>query len=107
MGWEHGLNKGYSEAPAFYGIFTFILVVGAVLVLIPGAPLLFMMRLSQVAQGVVLPIFLFFLIRLASNRSLLGEYANSGWLNIIAWTAAVVLAAMSLYLLVSPFILGN
>jgi NRAMP (natural resistance-associated macrophage protein)-like metal ion transporter len=104
MGWEHGLNRRYSEAPAFYGIFTFILVVGAVIILIPGAPLLFMMRLSQVAQGIVLPFFLFFLIRLASSPRLMGHHANARWLNAVSWAGAVVLALMSIYLLVSPLV---
>ncbi|HEY3352960.1 MAG TPA: Nramp family divalent metal transporter [Polyangia bacterium] len=104
MGWEHGLNKRYSEAPAFYGIFTAILVVGAVIVLVPGAPLLFIMRLSQVAQGLVLPIFLFFLIRLGSNERLMGHHANPRWLNVVSWGSAVVLTGLSAYLLVSPLL---
>jgi NRAMP (natural resistance-associated macrophage protein)-like metal ion transporter len=105
MGWEHGLNKRWSEAPAFYGIFTFILVIGAAIVLIPGAPLLFIMRLSQVAQGLVLPIFLFFLIRLASSERVMGARANSRWLNTVSWTGAVILGLMSVYLLLSPLVL--
>ena len=104
MGWEHGLNKRWSEAPAFYGIFTFILVIGAAIVLIPGAPLLFIMRLSQVAQGVVLPVFLFFLIRLASSERVMGARANARWLNAVSWTGAVILGLMSLYLLFSPLL---
>ena len=104
MGWEHGLNKRWAEAPAFYGIFTFILVIGAAIVLIPGAPLLFIMRLSQVAQGLVLPIFLFFLIRLASSERIMGTRANARWLNIVSWTGTVVLGLMSIYLLLAPLV---
>lgn len=105
MGWEHGLNKRWSEAPAFYGIFTLILVVGGGIVLIPGAPLLFIMRLSQVAQGIVLPIFLFFLIRLASSERIMGARRNPRWLNAISWSAALLLTLLSAYLLLSPLLL--
>lgn len=70
--------------------------------LIPGAPLLFIMRLSQVAQGVVLPIFLFFLIRLASSERVMGTRANARWLNAVSWTGAMILGLMSLYRLISP-----
>jgi NRAMP (natural resistance-associated macrophage protein)-like metal ion transporter len=104
MGWEHGLNKRWSEAPAFYGIFTLILVIGAGVVLVPGAPLLFIMRLSQVAQGVVLPIFLFFLVRLASSPRIMGEHRNARWLNAVSWAGALVLTLLSLYLLLSPLV---
>jgi Mn2+/Fe2+ NRAMP family transporter len=103
MGWEHGLNKRYGEAPAFYGTFTLILVVGGVIVLVPGAPLLAIMRVSQVAQGIVLPIFLVYLIRLAGNRRLLGAHATPRPLQAVAWGAAAVLTALSLYLVTAPF----
>jgi Mn2+/Fe2+ NRAMP family transporter len=105
MGWEHGLSKRWSEAPAFYGIFTLILVVGGGIVLIPGAPLLFIMRLSQVAQGIVLPIFLYFLIRLASSERIMGERRNPAWLNAVSWGSAVLLTLLSAYLLLSPLLM--
>jgi len=105
MGWEHGLSKRWSEAPAFYGIFTLILVVGGGIVLVPGAPLLFIMRVSQVAQGIVLPVFLFFLIRLASSERIMGAHRNPRWLNAVAWFAAGLLTALSVYLLLSPAVL--
>jgi NRAMP (natural resistance-associated macrophage protein)-like metal ion transporter len=104
MGWEHGLNKRYSEAPAFYFTFTLIMVLGGLIVLVPGAPLLLIMRASQVAQGVVLPIFLFFLVRLSDSQVLLGDHANPRWLSSIAWFSAVVLSLLSLYLVVVPFL---
>ncbi|MCU0293361.1 MAG: divalent metal cation transporter, partial [Thermoanaerobaculaceae bacterium] len=94
-----------SEAPAFYGIFTLILVVGGGIVLIPGAPLLFIMRLSQVAQGIVLPIFLFFLIRLASSERIMGAHRNPPWLNVVSSGAAALLTLLSAYLLLSPLLL--
>jgi len=103
MGWEHGLNKRYAEAPAFYGTFTLILVVGALIVLVPGAPLLAIMRISQVAQGLVLPIFLVYLIRLAGSRRLLGDRATPWPLQAVAWAAAAVLTALSVYLVIAPF----
>ena len=71
-------------------------------ILVPGAPLLLIMRLSQVAQGVVLPIFLFFLIRLGSSERLMGRHANPRWLTAVSWSSAVVLTGLSAYLLVSP-----
>ncbi len=106
MGWEHGINRRYGEAPAFYVTFTMILAVGAAVVLIPGAPLLMIMRASQVAQGLVLPVFLFFLIRIEADPRLLGEHRSPRWLSRAAWVVAVVLSLLSLYLVISPLVLA-
>jgi NRAMP (natural resistance-associated macrophage protein)-like metal ion transporter len=105
MGWEHGISKRYSEAPAFYATFTAIMVLGALVVLVPGAPLLLIMRSSQVAQGLVLPVFMFFLIRLSADPRLLGDHRSPRWLTGFAWCSAALLSLLSLYLLIAPFVL--
>jgi NRAMP (natural resistance-associated macrophage protein)-like metal ion transporter len=107
MGWEHGVNRRYGEAPMFYITFTTILGLGAAIVMVPGAPLLMIMRASQVAQGLVLPVFLFFLIRIEGDPRILGEHRSPRWLNRTAWVTAVLLSLLSLYLCASPFLLGG
>jgi len=96
MGWERGMNKTYEEAPFFYWIFTSLIVLGAALVLIPGIKPLYLavMRMSQVAQGVILPPFLFYLVRLGDDRTLLGEYANPPWLSRFSWMCVAILTVM-------------
>lgn len=106
MGWEHGVNRRYGEAPMFYITFTMILGLGAAIVMVPGAPLLMIMRASQVAQGLVLPVFLFFLIRIEGDPRILGEHRSPRWLNRTAWITAVLLSLLSLYLIASPFVLA-
>ncbi|MBI5152149.1 divalent metal cation transporter [Candidatus Peregrinibacteria bacterium] len=104
LGFELGMNKKFSEAPIFYGIFTVILIIGVITVAIPGMPLLMIMRTSQVANGIVLPFFLYFLVKLAEDKGLMGEYATRGFWRIFGWTSVVVLTVLNAALLIAPFI---
>jgi NRAMP (natural resistance-associated macrophage protein)-like metal ion transporter len=98
FGWEMGVNKRLREAPHFYGLYTGLIVVGGAIILVPGIPLLPVMYLSQVANGVLLPIVLVFMLRLASRRDLMGDYVNSPAMNAVAWATVVVMAVLSVAL---------
>ncbi|RCK78768.1 MAG: Manganese transport protein MntH [Candidatus Ozemobacter sibiricus] len=101
MGWERGMNKTYEEAPFFYGIFIALLVLGAGLVLLPGVDFLYLMvmRASQFAQGLILPPFLYYLVKLGDDRQLLGDHANGPWLSRFSWVCVAVLTVLDLVLL--------
>ena len=64
LGFESGVNRRLREAPMFYSLYTLLIVAGAVVVLIPGFPLVRMILLSQVLNGVLLPFVLIFMILL-------------------------------------------
>ena len=98
MGWERGIDKRLREAPWFYGIYTALIVVGAASILLPGVPLLQVLYFSQVANGLLLPVVLVFMLVLANRRDLLGEHVNSGVFNAVAVTLFVTLIALSLFL---------
>lgn len=102
MGWERGMGKTYDEAPMFYWIFAFLLFVGAGLVLIPGIDgvYLMIMRLSQFTQGLILPPFLYYLVKLGDDRQLLGEHVNGPWLSRISWVCVAVLTVIDIALVV-------
>lgn len=101
MGWESGVSKSFSEAPWFYGLYTGMIVLGAALVLLPRAPLILMMYVSQVANGVLLPFVLIFMQRLINNRRLMGDYVNSRWFNGIAWVTVAVMIGLTAILAIS------
>lgn len=98
IGWERGLDRSFSEAPEFYTIYTAFIVLGAGLVLIPNAPLLKIMYLSQVLNGILLPVVLVFILRLINNPRLMGENTNSRYWNAMSWACVVIVSALSLYL---------
>jgi len=85
MGWEAGVNKTFKEAPQFMWIYTLTIALASMQVLIPGAPLVFLMVLSAVVNGLLLPFVLVFAILLINNEKLMGDYTNSKFYNYIAW----------------------
>src|SRR5579885_219035 len=101
FGWETGVNKRLREAPHFYGLYTGLIVLGALVILIPGIPLLPVMYLSQVANGVLLPVVLVLILRLVNQRELMGDHVNSPALNAVAWITVVVMGVLSLWLAVA------
>ncbi len=105
MGWEAGVNKTFKEAPQFMWIYTSIVVIAALLVLIPGAPLVTLMVLSSVVNGLVLPFVLYYALRLANNRKLMGAYTNSPLFNVIAWATVGVIVILTISMVLFLFVL--
>ena len=99
FGFEHGVDLEYKDAPVFFGLYTALIVIGALLVLLPGLSLLDLMLASQVINGVLLPPILIFMVLIASNKSIMGSYANSTWYNVVAWIFTIVLIILTLLLL--------
>ena len=98
LGFESGIDHKFSEAPIFYWLYTVLIAVGAGLILIPGAPLLRILLLSQVANGMWLPIVLIFIVLLANRRDLMGDKINTPAFNAVAWTTSAAMIALTLVL---------
>ena len=101
FGFERGVSKSYEEAPVFFGLYTVLIIAGAGMVLWPGLSLYRIMLTSQVVNGVLLPPILIFMVLIASDSYLMGEYANSQWYNIVAWIFTMVLILLTVLLLAS------
>ena len=101
LGLESGLDKRFEEAPAFYWLYTALIVFGAGVVLIPRFPLFRVMVLSQVVNGVLLPFVLVFVILLINDKELMGDYTNSRWYNIVSWITVAVMIALTIALLIA------
>ena len=99
FGWESGVGKRFSDAPTFFGIYTLVLVVGALIVLIPGLDLLGIIASSQALQGLLLPIVLIFMVLLVNDRGLMGRHANGPLLNVLAWIAVGLVIVLDVVLL--------
>jgi len=98
LGFEAGLDRKLKEAPTFYGLYTLLIVVGAGIIMIPKAPLLKILVLSQVANGVWLPIALIFILLLINRKDLMGAYTNSVTFNIVAWGSSILMIILTLIL---------
>lgn len=105
LGLESGINKRPHEAPTFYSLYTGLIVLGSLAVLIlteeKQIPIIL---LSQVANGVLLPFILIFMLRLCNREDLMGSYRNTRTFNIIAWITCFVMISLTLLLLVTLFL---
>jgi Mn2+/Fe2+ NRAMP family transporter len=107
LGLESGINKRLREAPAFYALYTALILAGALAVLLLRESMQVpIILLSQVANGVILPFVLIFMLKLCSREDLMGEYRNGRVLNAIAWVTCVVMIVLTLLLVITSFVPG-
>src|SRR5579871_3522494 len=98
MGFEAGIDHKFNDAPIFYSLYTGMIVIGAAVILIPRAPLEKILVLSQVGNGVWLPVVLIFMLQLINRRDLIGDYVNTPTFNGIAWVSAAAVVVLTLVL---------
>jgi NRAMP (natural resistance-associated macrophage protein)-like metal ion transporter len=98
LGFESGVNRRFSEAPIFYWLFTFLVVVGAGVILIPNFPLVKMILWSQIINGVLLPFVLIYMVLIVNKKGLMKEWTNSAGYNLVAWIAVAVMIGLTLAL---------
>lgn len=106
FGFETGIDKSWDEAKEFYFLYTGILVISAIIILIPNAPLINISIWSQVLNGILLPVVLVSMILLINNKKIMGNYTNKPLQNIIGWGAVGILVILSAVLLIM-FVLGR
>lgn len=94
FGWEIGISRRFREAPTFYGIYTFCIIFGVVVVLF-AERLINVMINAQAVNGILLPVILIFMLKLINRRDVMGRYVNSRTYNVVVWAMAIVLIAMT------------
>jgi NRAMP (natural resistance-associated macrophage protein)-like metal ion transporter len=100
LGFESGVDKSFKEAPFFYWLYTLLIVGGAATVLLlPDAQLINFAILSQVLNGVLLPVVIILMLMLINRTDLMGEHKNSRIWNAIAWGTSVIVIGMTLVML--------
>lgn len=102
FGWESGIDNDYREAPAFFGIYTGIIILGAVFILIPGISLIRLILITQQIAGILSPVILTFMIILINDKSIMGNYVNNRIQNLISWLTVIFIIVLSLILFISP-----
>jgi Mn2+/Fe2+ NRAMP family transporter len=104
LGFEKGVSRSFREAPIFLGTFTFLVAVGAAIAMVPNLPLFRVLLVTQVINGLLLPVVLFAVLRLVNNRELMGTHVNGPLYNVAAWLTAIIVTILSVvYILVSLF----
>jgi NRAMP (natural resistance-associated macrophage protein)-like metal ion transporter len=104
MGWERGVNKTFRDAPQFMWIYTFMIVIAVIVILIPEAPLVFLMVISSVLNGLLLPFVLIYALSLVNNRKIMGEYVNPKFYNIISWGTIGAITVLAVFFVITVFL---
>ncbi|MBF4510305.1 MAG: Nramp family divalent metal transporter [Aeromicrobium sp.] len=104
FGWEAGLDRSWSEAPMFNGLYTFVILTSAAVILLPGVDLIAVMLLSQVINGVLLPFLLVFMMVIINDRRIMGRHVNGRVHNVLSWTTITVVIALTAVLMVMTFL---
>jgi Mn2+/Fe2+ NRAMP family transporter len=109
FGLDLGVSRDLKEAPAFFGIYTAFIVIGAGIIMLPIKSLIETMMASQTLNGVLLPIILIVMLRLINDKRVMGKYVNGRKGNIISWAMVVTLIVLTGILVlvsVAPGVLG-
>ena len=92
LGFEKGIGRRTEEAPVFMGLITAMIVISTLVAMVPGVPVISLLIGVQVVNGLLLPVNLFFVWRLARNEELMGEHRNRG---PVDWVTAVTVGITS------------
>jgi Mn2+/Fe2+ NRAMP family transporter len=99
LGFEKGLSRSFREAPIFLGIFTGLMFIGAVVAMIPGIPPISLLLVAQCINGLLLPVLLIAIVKLANDPLIMGEYRNTRLFNILAYLMTAVVSLLSVLLI--------
>ena len=100
LGLESGVDKTFKEAPFFYWLYTLLIAGGAVTVLLlPDTQLINVAILSQVLNGILLPVIIILMLMLINRKDLMGEHRNSRLWNVIAWATSLIVIVLTLVML--------
>jgi NRAMP (natural resistance-associated macrophage protein)-like metal ion transporter len=98
LGYEKGVGRRHEEAPVFVNIITAMILFSAFVAMIPDVPVISLLVGVQVVNGLLLPINLFFIWRLARSHHVMGEHRNHGLLDGAAGITVAVTSTLSVVL---------
>lgn len=102
FGWKHGLYRKLEQAYAFYGVIIISMIIGIIANLMHLDPIKALIY-AAVTNGIIAPFILFFVVRLSSNKRLMGEHANRPFTSFIGWATIGAIAASGAAALASLF----
>ena len=106
LGFEKGVSRSFREAPIFIGIFTSLVVVGAIVAMLPGLPLIDALLNMQVINGLLLPVLLIAILRLVNDKEVMGDHTNGPVYNVAAWLTAIAISLLSFFFIVTKVFPG-
>lgn len=103
LGFEAGVSKSFREAPVFHGLYLGLIILAVIVIMMPNVPLLAILYLSQVANGILLPFLLILMLLIINDKSIMGEHVNPRLFNYIAWATVIIVMGLSISLVITLF----
>ena len=104
LGFEAGVSKGFREAPVFHGLYLGLIIFAVIIIMLPNVPLLSILYLSQVANGILLPFLLILMLLIINDKRIMGEHVNSRIFNIISWATVIIVMSLSVALVITTLL---
>lgn len=104
LGFEAGVSKSFREAPVFHGLYLGLIILAVIIIMIPNIPLLSILYLSQVANGILLPFLLILMLLIINDKKVMGEHVNSRLFNLITWATVIIVMSLSIALVVTSIL---
>ncbi len=104
LGFEAGVSKSFREAPVFHGLYLGLIIAAVIIILIPSVPLLSILYLSQVANGILLPFVLILMLLIINDKKIMGDHVNTRLFNLIAILTVIIVMGLSIGLVVTSLL---
>jgi NRAMP (natural resistance-associated macrophage protein)-like metal ion transporter len=104
LGFEAGVSKSFREAPVFHGLYLGLIILAVIIIMIPSVPLLSILYLSQVANGILLPFVLILMLLIINDKKIMGDHVNNRPFNLIAIATVIIIMSLSIGLVLSSII---
>jgi NRAMP (natural resistance-associated macrophage protein)-like metal ion transporter len=101
FGFERGVSRSWKEAPFFWGLFTFLIIIGVAVAMLPNLPIIQILLNLYLLNGLLLPVILFAILYLVNQKRLMGRYTNGLVYNIVSYALAIVVSALAVIYLIT------
>jgi NRAMP (natural resistance-associated macrophage protein)-like metal ion transporter len=102
FGWKEGLYRKWKTAHAFYGVIIVSIIIGILINFIGIDPIKALIY-SAIANGIIAPVILIFIVLISANRKIMGHFKNSLLINIIGWTTTIIMGVTAVAAIISLF----
>ena len=102
FGWKEGLYRKFNKAHAFYGVIVFSIIIGILINFIGIDPIKALLY-SAIANGIVAPVILVFIVKISSSKKIMGEYKNKPITKLLGWTATILMGITAIAAIYSLF----
>lgn len=103
FGWKNGLYHKLDQAYAFYGVIIVSMLIGIVANFVHLDPIQGLIY-AAVANGIIAPVILFFVVRLSNNKHVMGDYVNHPFISRMGWITIGFMALSGIAAIATLFI---